>query len=475
MADRLRPHRALVLGVLLILAGLAGCVDLDSDGSSPPGWPQGSSSPVASLSFVETGGSPVPLWVATELTEGRPAGYHRADVKAQFKSYNTDQMTATTYEVYALCETPALDGDAPRCQDPLEPGETWDVGSRIYIPCPQTKAKLVMYIGQLFTVGQVDIGHDTNIDPCFTDSSPDGSETSDDPSGTPDRSSPEQASATARGFAVGGSDTNWIRVTLVKGENAPYQPRDLAYEISTRSGATFSSANSAADYLCTSASRTQDRTASGQGYACAAGDGFQSSQDGWDVGGVLYAPCQEQGDQPVSITIRGTTVLDSTLKCDSAPPTQPPPEPQTEGDPHLFLRGVYGYKNTTGEGQNRTVWYLSLASGAPAVDLRDTVVRWDDGQRRADLRATGLSCSSAGFDGLEDGFCVREVSDAGDGDRFLISQGDRARVEAELGPNNGVPLRHSVDVLIITRTGASLDAIFNTPATFGGNDQVRLR
>lgn len=142
---------------------------------------------------------------------------------------------------------------------------------------------------------------------------------------------------------------------------------------------------------------------------------------------------------------------------------------------NLFLRGIYGYKNASGEGQNRTVWYLGLAPGAAAIDLNMTILQWNDGDRLRDLNATGLSCDSAGFDSLTDGFCVRNVYNAGDNNRYVISPGDRVRLEIEMGSTDGVDLRQTVQVLIMPNVGSPIDATFNTPATFGGNNQVRLR
>ncbi len=150
-------------------------------------------------------------------------------------------------------------------------------------------------------------------------------------------------------------------------------------------------------------------------------------------------------------------------------------ETTEEVSANLFLRGIYGYKNTTGEGQNRTVWYLGLAPGANAIDLNMTILQWNDGTKLRDLNATSLACDAAAFDALGDGFCVRNVYNAGDNNRYVISPGDRVRLEVELGSDSGVELRQTVQVLIMPNVGSPIDATFNTPATFGGNNQVRLR
>lgn len=150
-------------------------------------------------------------------------------------------------------------------------------------------------------------------------------------------------------------------------------------------------------------------------------------------------------------------------------------ETTEEVSANLFLRGIVGYKNDTGEGQNRTVWYLSLAPGAASIDLNMTILQWNDGERLRDLNATGQRCTNPNFDALTDGFCVRDVYNAGDNNRFVISPGDRVRLELEMGSTNGVELRQTVQVLIMPNVGSPIDATFNTPATFGGDNQVRLR
>ncbi len=126
-------------------------------------------------------------------------------------------------------------------------------------------------------------------------------------------SGPEQASATARGFSTTGSDTNWIRVTLVKGENAPYGEKQANYTLLDPNGESYSADDSSAtNYLCTDAKVTTGSCTN------AFHDGTGTDANTWDVGEVLYIPCQDSGDHSVTITVRGSTILDSAVNCDVA-------------------------------------------------------------------------------------------------------------------------------------------------------------
>lgn len=92
---------------------------------------------------------------------------------------------------------------------------------------------------------------------------------------------------------------DWARLTLVSGEDAPYNhdvtnltlldpDGDLLYD-----GSALCSSPSA-DGSCDVASGT------------------------WDVGESLYVPCQGDGGHLLTITIRGHTVLDTEVTCNEA-------------------------------------------------------------------------------------------------------------------------------------------------------------
>jgi len=134
---------------------------------------------------------------------------------------------------------------------------------------------------------------------------------------------PEQASATAEGATVADSDVDWIRVSLTRGENAPYAEDQVNYTVLDDSGNSFSAAHAdtsirtgGQDYLCTDASSSSGAT----GQVCGTDfhDGQAYDSNDWGVGGVLYVPCQGEGDHSVTISIKDTTVLDSVVDCDTA-------------------------------------------------------------------------------------------------------------------------------------------------------------
>jgi hypothetical protein len=133
---------------------------------------------------------------------------------------------------------------------------------------------------------------------------------------------PEQASATADGASVGTdeNDIDWIRVSLTRGENAPYDESQVTYTVLDPNGnsRTVSDGGSADDFLCTAA--TIDST--GDPEHCADADEFYDDDTAtdtntWDVGEVLYVPCQAEGDHSITISIKGTTVLDTNVDCDA--------------------------------------------------------------------------------------------------------------------------------------------------------------
>lgn len=134
-------------------------------------------------------------------------------------------------------------------------------------------------------------------------------------------SGPEQASATARGFEKGGNDVNWIRVTLTKANNAPYDESDVSYTLLDPSGNSRTVLDqgdaSTNDFLCTSAEKTGTDPETCQDGNEFYDDDSTTDTNSWDAGQTLYLPCQESGDHSVTISVKGTTILDSTVTCDA--------------------------------------------------------------------------------------------------------------------------------------------------------------
>ena len=142
---------------------------------------------------------------------------------------------------------------------------------------------------------------------------------------------------------------------------------------------------------------------------------------------------------------------------------------------NIFIRDVLGTTNATKSGLARVSWYLSLAPGAEPIDLNTTVVRWKSQTNLYDLQVSAITdCDDAAFDALADGFCVRHVFDAGDNSRYVLSEGDRIRLEVALGPGEQLPTRQSIDVLFLLEAGAPATGSFKTPATYGTADYVSL-
>jgi hypothetical protein len=131
-----------------------------------------------------------------------------------------------------------------------------------------------------------------------------------------DDTGPEQASATAEGASVGGDDVNWIRVSLTRGENAPYDEGEVSYTVLDQDGASFTANKTSGDsddVLCEAAAASSSSNVD----FCDTNAFHDGTSSTWDVGEVLYVPCQGDGDHSVTISIKETTVLDSTIDCDA--------------------------------------------------------------------------------------------------------------------------------------------------------------
>lgn len=111
---------------------------------------------------------------------------------------------------------------------------------------------------------------------------------------------PEQASATAKVVDLDDNgDVEWVRMTLNKGNNAPYSHDDVTISATGHDGSSITAVAKTAQ-ACT------------EGTDCF-GD---TSSDEWDVGENLWVDCTGAGNHIISVSVRGTTILDSTIKCD---------------------------------------------------------------------------------------------------------------------------------------------------------------
>jgi flagellin-like protein len=117
-----------------------------------------------------------------------------------------------------------------------------------------------------------------------------------------DQEGPEQASATATGVDLDDNGTvEWVKVTLTSGENAPYSAEDVTFSVTDQSGA-------AQNFACDDASNA----------ACEGGtEEFRATDDDeWDAGQNLWIPCQGDGNHLITASVRGSTILDASVKCD---------------------------------------------------------------------------------------------------------------------------------------------------------------
>lgn len=114
-------------------------------------------------------------------------------------------------------------------------------------------------------------------------------------------SGPEQASATAKGVDLDDNgDVEWIKITLNKGNNAPYGSDDVTISATANDGSSLTN-------ICETAQM------SGSPSTCT--DDFGSS-DSWDVGENLWIQCNAAGNHAITASVKGTTILDTTIKCE---------------------------------------------------------------------------------------------------------------------------------------------------------------
>lgn len=113
----------------------------------------------------------------------------------------------------------------------------------------------------------------------------------------------ESASATLKTLSADSDPrTEWLKITLASGENAPYPFADVTFQIITPTGST-------SDSVCDSP----------QTGSPLCSDPFASGEE-WSVGTSKFFPCASGGgSHSVTVAIRGTTILDRSVQCDEAP------------------------------------------------------------------------------------------------------------------------------------------------------------
>ncbi len=150
-------------------------------------------------------------------------------------------------------------------------------------------------------------------------------------------------------------------------------------------------------------------------------------------------------------------------------------ETTAEVSGNLFVRQVVGNVTDDGTQIKKVYWYAGIAPGAEPIDLNNTILQWNHGNDFLDLNVTGESgCDDADFTNLSDGFCVHGVFDAGDGDPYVISAGDKVRIEVHLEAGERLDPRDEVNVLLMPETGSPVEAGFKVPAALGTNQNTIL-
>jgi len=225
-------------------------------------------------------------WLNLTLTQAPTALYPRSEV--QVEAQGPENTTSLP------CNSQSLDKDTGTCQDPFQNGDTWDKGATKWLPCAAHGPHHV----------QVTIRNDTVLDRELLCEEP-----------AEESITPESASVTAQLESENGQEDSWIRIGLVEGENAPYEESEVSYNISDPSGERYEDqgpdSGDSDDILC-----TLPEAANG---ACDGSDFHQGPhRNRWSVDTALYVPCQEAGEHELEIRLLATTVLETTMTCESA-------------------------------------------------------------------------------------------------------------------------------------------------------------
>lgn len=128
-----------------------------------------------------------------------------------------------------------------------------------------------------------------------------------------DEGGPENAQVRASGFDSDNNGANdWIRLTLVRGENAPYA--SSVADFTLIHGST--TVDTSTDALCTAIHVVSP-------IACNTAEDYidDDAAPDWDVGDVLYVPCQADAPHQLTLSLRGSTVMDERISCDEPAPT----------------------------------------------------------------------------------------------------------------------------------------------------------
>ncbi len=134
----------------------------------------------------------------------------------------------------------------------------------------------------------------------------------------------EDASVRATGYDSDGNGANdFIRLTLVRGENAPYGVAALDFNVTDPDNDVLAHRPGGTDgeVLCVTPA-AEGGTAAGYDAECDGTDGDPfDGDDTWSTGAALYVPCQGSGSHLLSVVVRSSLILDTTVRCDEVAPT----------------------------------------------------------------------------------------------------------------------------------------------------------
>lgn len=277
------------LTLLLTTATLAGCLDDLPDTAQVPGLDE---DPTASVSSFDLGTSEDAQWVLLHLEEAPLQGVPFVNVTIEHRTTQND--TTTLKEAKHLCTTPLMKEGA--CQG--EAGERWHLDVRIFTPCIGDVDEVhVLVDGDRIGNGPADACTHNDEEEATQGSNPEQADEDDT-----QEPGPEQAAATAKGVDLDGDgNVEWTQITLTSGENAPYQANDVSFSGTGPNGTSI-------DELCQSAQASQG--------TC---ENPFSAGDTWGVGENHWVPCQDAGNHLLTLSIKDTTILDTTVRCDEAP------------------------------------------------------------------------------------------------------------------------------------------------------------
>lgn len=154
---------------------------------------------------------------------------------------------------------------------------------------------------------------------------------------------------------------------------------------------------------------------------------------------------------------------------------------------NMFIRDTIGEDDGTDDKTDHVMFYAALAPGANAINLNETVLRWQHESNHTSLETTDTqSCTEANTPFDNNGgsgnneFCVERLENpSNDGNRYLLSEGDLVKIHVffsddDTGNEQTIDTREDVSARFLPDSGSPTDASFSTPGSYGGDTYVSL-